>query len=127
MPRKGKGQKVAAAAGQTYGNRKAQEDAQKVVPLPVAAQPVMQPGQMGSPTRRTEQPRQPVTAGAPVGAGAGSEALTVPVHNPGEELSQRLASYLPILETKAAQPEASANFRMFVRRVRALAAQTPGV
>jgi hypothetical protein len=43
-----------------------------------------------------------------------------------EELSERLRTYLPILETKAAQPDASANFRMFVRRVRALAARSPG-
>jgi hypothetical protein len=40
-------------------------------------------------------------------------------------MSAQLAAYIPILETKAAQPDASANFRMFVRRVRALAAKSP--
>jgi hypothetical protein len=42
-------------------------------------------------------------------------------------MSVRLAAYLPILETKAAQPDASANFRMFVRRVRHLASDAVGV
>jgi hypothetical protein len=126
MPRKGKGQKVTAAPGQTYGNVAAQEQAQQVVPLPQQPVPVMAPGSQGGLTRPTEQPRQPITAGAPVGPGGGPEMLAQPANPAGDELSERLAAFLPILETKAAQPEASANFRMFVRRVRHLAARTPG-
>ncbi len=52
--------------------------------------------------------------------------LAQPQQRAGDELSQRLAVYLPILETKAAQTDATANFRMFVRRVRILAAKSPG-
>ena len=119
MPRNGKGQKVQTAPGQTYGKALEQEEAQKVAPLPQQPVPRMAPGSQGGLTRPTERPRQPITAGAPVGPGGGPTGAV-------EELSERLRTYLPILETKAAQPDASANFRMFVRRVRALAARSPG-
>lgn len=123
MPRKGKGQKVKAASGQTYGKRVAQEEAQRVIPLPT--QPTVRPGGSGAFTRPTERPGEPVTAGAPVGAGVGPEAVRRPVGGGGDVLSQRLAEFVPILETAAAQPGASANFRMFVRRVRLQAAKSP--
>ena len=127
MPRHGKGsrQKVAAAKGQTYGDRVAQEEAQRVVPLP--SMPVMRPGQSGPLNRPTERGREPVTAGAPIGPGSGPSVMPRPTDVPDRELSDRLAAYLPILEKKAAQSEASANFRMFVRRVRHLAVRQPGV
>ncbi|MAH50406.1 hypothetical protein CMI37_31585 [Candidatus Pacearchaeota archaeon] len=126
MPRNGKGQKVQTAPGQTYGKALEQEEAQKVAPLPQQPVPRMAPGSQGGLTRPTERPRQPITAGAPVGPGGGPEMVAQPPTGAVEELSERLRTYLPILETKAAQPDASANFRMFVRRVRALAARSPG-
>lgn len=125
MPRKGKGQKVQSAGGQGYGERVKQEEAQRVIPLPEV--PKMKPGGAGPLARPTEQPRQPVTSGAAVGPGPGAEALALPQGSGDKEMSERLAAYLPLLETKAAQPEASANFRMFVRRVRSLAAESRGV
>lgn len=128
MPRKGKGQKVAAAAGQTYGKRVEQERSQEAVPLhrepPL---PRVRPGGMGALTRPTERPGEPITAGAPVGPGPGPDSLPRPVPAGASPLSAQLAAYLPILETRAAQPDASANFRMFVRRVRVLAAGSSGV
>ncbi|MBT7541566.1 MAG: hypothetical protein HN683_19645 [Gammaproteobacteria bacterium] len=125
MPRKGKGQKVQSAGGQGYGERVKQEEAQRAIPLPET--PRIQPGAAGPLTRPTEQPRQPVTSGAGVGPGPGAEALAVPQGAGDKEMSERLAAYLPLLETKAAQPEATANFRMFVRRVRDLAVNGRGV
>ena len=125
MPRKGKGQKVQTASGQTYGQRVKQDEAQRAIPLPET--PRIQPGGAGPLARPTEQPREPATAGAAVGPGPGAEALAVPQGAGDKEMSERLAAYLPLLETKAAQPEASANFRMFVRRVRSLAAGSRGV
>ena len=113
MPRKGSGQKVQVETGQTYGDRVAQEEAQEAIPLSKIT-----PGQMGPAGRPSERPSEPLTAGAPIGAGAGPDILPQPMRSPDNELSERLASYLPILEAKAAMPEATANFRMFVRRVR---------
>lgn len=129
MPRKGKGQKVSVAKGQTYGKRAAQERAQEAVPMHRDAppRPRVVPGQMGGLTRPTERPGEPMTSGAGVGPGPGPEVLSRPGPSGPEPLSAQLAAYLPILEIRAAQPDASANFRMFVRRVRALAAKSPGV
>ena len=126
MPRKGKGQKVAAAKGQTYGKRVEQERSQEAVPMHRAAppRPRVAPGQMGAFVRPTERPGEPMTAGAPVGPGPGPRRVEPPA-KVDETMSAQLAAYIPILETKAAQPDASANFRMFVRRVRALAAKSP--
>jgi len=126
MPRKGKGQKVQSAGGQTYGKRVEQEDRQRVVPLPEA--PKIRPGEMGPLTRSSERPSEPLTAGTPLGPGPGPEVVARPGSGrPSEPLSERLAAYLPILESRAAQPDASANFRLFVRRVRLLAAKSPAV
>jgi hypothetical protein len=76
---------VVTAPGQTYGQGVAQQRAQQAVPMagpPVApprAAPAAPrgplPGAGGDPMRPTERPDEPVTAGAPVGPGAGPEAL----------------------------------------------------
>lgn len=128
MPRKGKGQRVSAAKGQTYGKRVEQERSQEAVPLhrepPV---PRVAPGGFGALTRPTERPGEPITAGASVGPGPGPGALPRPVPPGPAPMTAELAAYIPMLETRAAQPDASANFRMFVRRVRELAARSPGV
>lgn len=120
MPRKGSGQKVQVETGQTYGDRVAQEEAQEAIPLPKIA-----PGQMGPVGRPSERPSEPLTAGAPIGAGANQSVLPQPSSSEMDVLSTRLASYIPILEAKAAMPEATANFRMFVRRVRNAASKSP--
>jgi hypothetical protein len=62
-------QPVQAASGQTYGKRKEQEDAQRAIPLPSAAEQVVP---LSAPTTR---PGEPVMHGAPMGAGAGPEVL----------------------------------------------------
>ena len=125
MPRKGVGQKVKVAPGQTYGKGVAQEESQQAIPL--HQEPTVRPGGMGSLIRPTERPNEALTAGAPIGPGPGPGALPQKRPAAEQEMSVRLAAYLPILETKAAQPDASANFRMFVRRVRHLASDAVGV
>jgi hypothetical protein len=84
---------VSAVPGQQYGAAKAQMDAQRAVPMqgtPMPATPgqpgtpdpllaqanPVYAGDHGDPTRPTERPNEPVTAGLPVGAGPGPEVLT---------------------------------------------------
>ena len=62
-------QPVRAAAGQPYGQRGAQEAAQRAVPLPG---PRDLPTPLGAPS---ERPDEPLTAGAPFGAGRMSPSL----------------------------------------------------
>lgn len=69
-----------AATGQTYGEAGQQMAAQRAVPMGAppteqAARP--RPGTIGSLTRRTERPAEPITAGAPIGPGVGPEAIGV--------------------------------------------------
>mgnify|MGYP003146841428 FL=1 len=125
MPRKGKGQKVSSASGQTYGDRVAQEEAQKAMPLP--ERPRITPGAAGSLTRPSEQPRQPLTAGLPMGAGAGPESLIRPAPKPSPVISESLGRVLPLLISRAEMPDASSEFRQFVRKARQLAADSPNV
>lgn len=73
---------VTAAPGQTYGEAGAQRAAQQAVPMgtPQAPQaPSVTPGSLGPLDRPTERPLEPVTAGNPLGAGPGAEALVTPL------------------------------------------------
>ncbi len=62
-----------AAKGQAYGEAGAQIAAQKTVPMGASptdmVSPGIAPGSMGSLTRPTERPAEPITAGADFGAG----------------------------------------------------------
>jgi len=81
--------------------------------------PVMRPGQMGPVTRPTERVREPVTAGAPIGPGPGPvPGLGQQPAKVSKDVSERLLATVPLLETYAAQPTASPNFRRFVRLLR---------
>jgi len=70
--------------GQTYGEGVRQMEAQRAVPI--AAPPTEMgaapqrpvPGTLGALTRRTERPMEPITAGAPFGAGPGPLAAGIP-------------------------------------------------
>ena len=72
-----------AARGQTYGKRKQQIDAQRAVPMgrsPVEARQVVrpQPAAPGSFTAPSSRPDEPITAGAPFGAGPSPMELGMP-------------------------------------------------
>lgn len=84
MPRKAKPKQAPkAATGQPYGEAGKQLAAQQAIPLPdntalpaprpAPAMPMVAPGALGAFSRPTERPAEPVTAGAPVGAGPGPE------------------------------------------------------
>lgn len=79
-----------AARGQTYGKRKEQMDAQRAVQMgrsPVETQPPMVrpvPGAPGSLTAPTARPDEPITAGAPFGAGPGPMAAGIPMATRGQ-------------------------------------------
>jgi hypothetical protein len=73
-------QKVQAPSGQQYGERKRQEDSQKQMPLPEVSDRVIP---MDAPTMR---PDEPVTAGVPLGPGAGPEVLNIGADDSGLEL-----------------------------------------
>lgn len=72
------GPAMMAARGQTYGKAGQQMEAQRALPMrkpptetrPAPLTPLLAP---------TQRPEEPITAGAPFGAGVGPEALGVPM------------------------------------------------
>ncbi len=66
----------------------------------------------------TEQPDTPVTNGADLGAGAGTEALGLTP--PQDDDLQRLLRYLPVFEHMANQPGSSKAARNFVRSLKGM-------
>jgi hypothetical protein len=70
---------VTASPGQTYGEAGAQRAAQQAVPMGTPQAPVVAPGSLGPLDRPTERPLEPITAGNPLGAGPGAEALVTPL------------------------------------------------
>lgn len=75
---------IQAATGQTYGKATEQMNAQRAVPMgaPPTEAPQVQrpvPGTLGSLTRPTERPMEPITAGANFGAGPNFFAAGIPL------------------------------------------------
>lgn len=76
---------VKAVPGQTYGEAGKQMAAQRAVPMatpptdqapaPVQSQPPATPGQVTDLLGPTQRPDEPITAGAPFGAGPGTEVF----------------------------------------------------
>lgn len=67
----------------------------------------------------SQRPDEPITAGIPMGAGPGPEALGINNNMDNEQDRIRLISYLPALEAAAADPNSSQAFRNYVRMLRA--------
>ncbi len=67
----------------------------------------------------TQRPDEPITAGIPMGAGPGPEALAINNNMDNEQDRIRMISYLPALEAAAADPNSSQAFRNYVRMLRA--------
>ena len=124
----GNGQSGTQAAkyysGLGYGQGQATMQQQQAAPMAgnVTA-PLMNPidsmPQVTPITAPTEQPDVPVTDGATLGAGAGTEALMLPTSTDTDSDKQRLLSYLPALEVAAQSPNSSQAFRNYVRILRA--------
>lgn len=94
-----------AATGQTYGAAGAQIAAQKAVPMgstPTAAMPQIQrptPGAAGPLDRPTERPQEPITSGAPFGAGPGQEIMprsVMPEPGSNLDMAERLRAIIAV-------------------------------
>jgi len=73
-----------AARGQTYGKATQQMEAQRAVPMrrqpeEIAARQAARQAPLPDFFGETRRPAEPITAGAPFGAGPGPEALPMPV------------------------------------------------
>tara|TARA_R100000329_G_C7547360_1_gene193356 strand:- start:390 stop:767 length:378 start_codon:yes stop_codon:yes gene_type:complete len=114
MPRKGKGQQpIQTAKGQQYGKAKAQEESQKVVPLPMntnAAPPAIRPGEI-SLTGPSQRPSENIMANSTSNAPKQSKKLST-------EQRFRMLQALPNLERIASQRDASFELRRLVRDMR---------
>lgn len=91
---------IQAATGQTYGEAGKQIAAQRAVPMGGAptdvaptATPRPVPGTLGSLTRPTERPTEPITAGAPFGAGPSPMAAGIPMPTGDQALAELRAIY----------------------------------
>jgi len=91
---------IQAATGQTYGEAGKQMAAQRAVPMGGAPTDVAQtatprpvPGTLGSLTRPTERPSEPITAGAPFGAGPSPMAAGIPMPTGDQALAELRAIY----------------------------------
>lgn len=124
----GNGQSGTQAAkyysGFGYGQGQATMQQQQAAPMAGdTTAPLMNPveslPQVTPITAPTEQPDVPVTDGAALGAGAGTEALMLPTATDTDSEKQRLLSYLPALEVAAQSPNSSQAFRNYVRILRA--------
>jgi hypothetical protein len=71
---------IQAATGQTYGKATQQMDAQRAVPMGAPPTEIQRPvpGTLGSLTRPTERPMEPITAGASFGAGPSPVGAGIP-------------------------------------------------
>lgn len=118
---------VQTPKGQAYGERQASEESQRAVPLPdanaqfqqtlAAAQAHdFQPVGLGQPSSR---PDEPLTAGMPIGAGAGPESANLIYNAPTTDPDlMTLAGYVPTLELLAMQPGTTEATRNLIRRLR---------
>lgn len=72
----------------------------------------------GAPSQRADEP---VTAGAPLGAGVGPEALGLPTSTQlQEEDAKTLMNALPVWEFLANMPGASPSTRAIVRKIKSM-------
>ena len=112
MPRKGQGQKVQTARGQQYGQAKAQEEAQAVVPLPKMEQPKMPQQRPGAASfaRPSERPNEAVTAQM-------GEREIADAASPQRRFDAMRA--LIAMEPLASVPGASPHLRNTVRKLKA--------
>ena len=111
------------ASGGKYGERKALMDLQQsapmqgnqipATPIPTISAPKEPITNLFAPTQR---PNEPVTAGAPVGAG----------RTPEPQVAERFAmlnKYMPALQQMENSPEAPEAFKLFMQSVRNIATE----
>jgi hypothetical protein len=86
---------IQAATGQTYGKATEQMNAQRAVPMGTPPTEVQRPvpGTLGSLTRPTERPMEPITAGANFGAGPSAVGAGIPQPTGDSALEELKAIY----------------------------------
>ena len=86
---------IQAATGQTYGEAGKQIAAQRAVPMGAPPTEVQRPvpGTLGSLTRPTERPMEPITAGANFGAGPSAVGAGIPQPTGDSALEELKAIY----------------------------------
>lgn len=111
--------------GGEWGSRAEMRQLQQDAPLAQAPE-AGAPAGMGAEAPLTPfdapsaDPGMPVTAGAPMGAGPGPEALGLPTQDDEVKADlEKLRPYLPTLIARANDPNATTAFRNYVRRIRA--------
>lgn len=125
-PQGGGSQPVRAPSGGKYGDRQALEQMQQAAPLSAspggdvgAPQPADISADVVGLDAPSQMPDTPVTDGAALGDGAGTEALSLP-NEPDQDL-RRLVAYLPVFEHMADQPGSSKAARNLVRQLKGMA------
>jgi len=122
MPRGGKRQ---GTPGKGYANRtdltntydnQGQSAASGGVTAPPMAPQGPTPEDSPMLTDPTNNPNEPITAGLPVGAGPGPEALTG--QDPRKNDTIALKKWLPLLDPIGNDPSTPDSFRMFLRVIR---------
>ena len=74
------------------------------------------PDQTPNLTDPTQRPTEPITAGLPMGAGPGPDALTN--YDPRKQETQALRKWLPLLEPMINSPETPESVKVLVRYIR---------
>jgi|694.fasta_scaffold27209_3 hypothetical protein len=130
----GPGQPVREVPAAYYGERQEMRDIQGGAQMAQGSMPTgsptmpsngmtppsapMTPGQGVTPlTDPTERPDEPVTAGAALGPGPGTEALGLPSSN---EDAQRLLKYLPAIMRQAETPDSGQQIKMLAQYLRGI-------
>lgn len=127
----GPAQKLRPVTGGGYGDNKSINDLQASAPMAAAGGPALQSAPASPPREPvdvipfgapTQNPNEPVTAGNPLGAGVGPEALGLqdPRALADRQDAQRMLEYLPVLEFIANQPGSSNAMRSYVRQIKIL-------
>ena len=117
------GQPVRVAPGGDYGDRQDLQRLQQAAPLATGTPPATSGGAPGLDLSQivglgepSTSPDTPVTAGAAIGPGPGSEALGLPTSDKQAE-GRALGKYLPIMVRIADSDDASPVFRQYVREL----------
>jgi hypothetical protein len=128
----GPGQPVRAITGGPYGSSQAFQAMEQAAPMAGQA-PTPSPGKTPPPQGAampvipfgapTQNPDEPVTAGAAMGPGVGPDALGLQDQQTqiDRQDAQRMAAYLPALEQMANQPGSSAAIKAYVRQIKVMA------
>ena len=114
------------ATGYAYGMNKAINEQQSQGNAAVASMPQTAPSTGPSlpsitpVTAPTQNPNEPIFNGAPVGPGAGPEAMNLPLEQSEDPDIDMIRSYYPILEFWGSQPDTSQATKDYIQYLRTI-------